>query len=64
MQILYKFYMHIKAKTLHFFYVKKHKNDQNQEKSTWCILKASLDCLDNVVLPQEDLKHNLVFKSK
>ena len=36
-----KFYMHIKAKTLHFFYAKKHKVVQNQEKSLWCILNSS-----------------------
>ena len=34
--------MHIKAKTLHILYAKKLKIVQNQEKSLWCILKASL----------------------
>ena len=42
MQILLKFYMHIKATTLHFFYAKKFKIVQNQEKSLWCILKRTL----------------------
>ena len=41
LQILLKFYMHIKAKTLHSFYAKKLKIVQNQEKSPWCILNSS-----------------------
>ena len=31
--------MHIKAKSLHFFYAKKLKIVLNQDKSLWCILK-------------------------
>ena len=42
LQILLKFYMHIKAKTLHFLYAKKLKIVQNQEKSLWCILNQGL----------------------
>ena len=42
LQILYTFYMHMKAKTLHFINAKKTlKIVQIQEKSLLCILKFS-----------------------
>ena len=39
LQILCKFYMHIKAKTLHILYAKKLKIVQNQEKAFGVSLK-------------------------